>query len=184
MKKTLAFTAVALAFAASSAANAANFTFSGNLTDTNQVITTAFTLTTAATNVRVWTDSFNSGGNFDPIVAVFDANTGALLAQNDDNPSVASGQTFFDSGIVFSSLAAGNYFFSMARFPNFANGNNFADGFRFSGTGTPLTSGNFYRVNLSGVDSAAVVGTPIPAAAWLFGTGLVGLAGLRRKVAA
>lgn len=160
------------------------FRSQANSLTTKDDVTINPSLATAATNVRVWTDSFNGGANFDPIVAVFDATTGAKLAENDDNDTLAPGQTFFDAGIVFSSLAAGNYFFSMAIFPNFANGNNFADGFRFSGTGTPLTSGNFYRVNLSGVDSAAVVGTPIPAAAWLFGTGLVGLAGLRRKVAA
>ncbi len=184
MKKTLALTAVALAFAASSAANAANFTFTGNLVNTNDVVTISFSLATAATNVRVWTDSFNNGANFDPIVAVYNASTGVKLAENDDNSSVAPGQTVFDSGIVFSSLAAGNYFFSMAVFPNFSNGNNFADGFRFDNNpATPIQTGTFYRLNLSGVDSA-VVGTPIPAAAWLFGTGLVGLAGLRRKVAA
>ena len=52
-------------------ANAAIYDFSGNLTSHNQVISIDFNLATDATNVRVWTDSFLNGLNFDPITAVW-----------------------------------------------------------------------------------------------------------------
>lgn len=143
------------------------FRSQANSLTTKDDVTINPSLATAATNVRVWTYSFNGGANFDPIVAVFDATTGAKLAENDDNDTLAPGQTFFDAGIVFSSLAAGNYFFSMAVFPNFSKGSNFANGFRFDNqTGAPITTGTFYRLHLSGLDTASVSGLPEPATAW------------------
>lgn len=78
----------ALAAGLSATANAAVFNFTGNITYHNDVITTAFTLAEDSTNVRVWTDSFQSGINFDPITALWNATTGALIAQNDDNDDI------------------------------------------------------------------------------------------------
>ena len=107
---------------------ASTFTFSGNIANHNDIVRVDFSLANNATNVRVWTDSFLSGTNFDPITALWNADTGARLGENDDNSSIALGQTYFDSGFSLASLAAGNYFFTMATFANFANGTNFLSG--------------------------------------------------------
>ncbi len=178
MKKTLALTALALAFAASSAANAASLTFTGNLTNQGDVDTYNFTVTSTS-NVSIWTDSFNSGANFDPNLRIFNS-AGALIAFNDDNSGVASGQTYWDSGIV-STLAADTYTVAISVCCNLYSNSNI----NAVGANTPLTRGSFYRININGNSvAAATSAVPVPAAAWLFGTGLVGLAGLRRKVAA
>ena len=61
------------------------------------------------------------------------------------------------------------------------------DGFNWSGdTGYQYVGGDIYKVTFSGgqtfeIDVAVV---PVPAAAWLFGTGLVGLIGVARRKAA
>lgn len=166
---------------------AALFDFSGTITYHNEIITIPFVLNTDAADVRVWTDSFNNGANFDPITAVWNANTGALLGENDDNPSIATGQTYWDSGLVFPNLSAGNYLFTIAAFDNFAVGTNLSDGFRYDGD-TPIlitewwvnAPGN-YSVHLSGVDSATNPTVPVPPSVWLLGSGLIGLVGLRRR---
>ena len=120
-----------------------------------------------ATNVKVWTDSFLGGINFDPITAVWSQNnTGwSLIGQNDDNASIAPGQTYFDSGLTFATLAAGTYKFTIATYNNFANGTTLAQGFRFDNQAAiPLAQwtqpanhrniGSRYSVHLCGVDSA------------------------------
>lgn len=187
------------------ASQAATFTFSGNIANHNDIVRVDFNLANNATNVRVWTDSFlatgptqqGPGTNFDPITALWDTSTGARLGENDDNSSIASGQTYFDSGFSLATLAAGNYFFTMATFANFANGNNFSNGFSYDNQSPiaiadfnqPANAGNlrgtFWRINLDGVDGAvgpvnpSVV--PIPGAIWLFATALLGFAGFGRK---
>src|SRR5690606_24486924 len=98
---------------------AALFNFTGHITNHNDVIQVAFTLNNDATNVRVWTDSFNSGTNFDPITALWTAD-GTRLAENDDNPYVGSGQTHFDSGFILPILSAGSYIFTVATYNNFS----------------------------------------------------------------
>lgn len=194
-------------FSLASVAQAATFSFSGNIANHNDIVRVDFALAADATNVRVWTDSFlatgatqsGPGTNFDPITALWNADTGALLDENDDNPSIAPGQTYYDSGFSLATLTAGNYFFTMATFANFANGSNIADGFEYDGE-TPIAMadfeqranagnlrGTFWRINLDGVDSA--VGpvdpnpnaVPLPGAVWLFGSALAGFAGFGRR---
>jgi hypothetical protein len=177
-------------------ANSASFTFDGDIAYHNDVIEIAFTLDTDATDVSVWTDSYMSGTNFDPITAVWQS-TGSgysLVAQNDDNGSIAAGQTNWDSGLLFNSLSAGNYLFTIATFNNWALGTLLSDGFTFDAD-TPISlavwhqpasdvnMGTYYRVNLSGVDSASNNSDPVPepTTMLLFGTGLAGLVGSRRR---
>ena len=191
----------------SSVSQAASFTFSGNIANHNDIVRVDFSLATDATNVRVWTDSFlatepiqtGPGTNFDPITALWNTDTGARIGENDDNSSIAPGQTYFDSGFSLATLAAGNYFFTMATFANFANGDNISNGFAYDAQ-TPIAiadfdqpanagnlRGTFWRINLDGVDSASGPANPnpsaipLPGAVWLFGSALVGFAGFARK---
>lgn len=193
-------------FGLSSIASASTFTFSGNFVNQTDVARIDFSIASNTTNVRVWTDSFManatnpSGTNFDPITALWNTSTGALISQNDDNSAInPATQTFFDSGFSLATLAAGDYFFTVAAFNNFAAGSNISNGFSFDGQ-TPIAiglfnqpsnannaRGSFWRVNLDGVDTATgpvdpnPSAVPVPGAVWLFGTAIAGFAGFGRR---
>lgn len=177
----------------SNASNAATFNFTGNITYHNDVVVTGFTLNSEATNVRVWTDSFMSGTNFDPITALWDANTGALISQNDDNQYVnPTTQTYYDSGFTLTTLAAGDYFFTVGTYANFASGSNISDGFGYDNQSPILMAdwcqpanhcnmGTAWSVWLDGVDSAVNNSVPEPSIIALLGLGLAGIGFTRRK---
>ena len=202
IKKIVAISLLGL----SSIASASTFTFSGNFVNQTDVARVDFSVGSAATNVRVWTDSFManvanpSGTNFDPITALWNTSTGALISQNDDNATInPATQTFFDSGFSLATLAAGDYFFTVAAYNNFAAGSNISNGFGFDGL-APIAiglfnqpangnnaRGSFWRVNLDGVDTATgpvdpnPSAVPLPGAVWLFGTAIAGFAGFGRR---
>ena len=184
MKK---FLAVALLSLSAASANAASFTFTGNLENRNATTHFDFSLANISTNVRAWTDSFLSGVNFDPIIAIWQqvGSDYQLVGQNDDNPSVAAGQTYYDAGMTFASLAAGNYRVTVAPFNNFANGTLFSQGFQYDSQAIQSHGrGTFFRVNIDGVDSASPV-SPVPEpetyAMLLAGFGLMAGIARRRK---
>jgi hypothetical protein len=202
IKKRPVALAVSTLFAVGSV-NAADFGFSGNIANHNDVIQINFSLASAATNVAVWTDSFMSAVNFDPITSVWSQSGSdySLVGQNDDNASIRPGQTYFDSGLTFASLAAGNYLFTIGTYANFANGSLLSQGFSYDGQ-TPISlstwcqpashcgMGTFYNVHLSGVDSAEnnTPGTPVSAvpepetyAMLLAGLGFIGFMARRRN---
>jgi hypothetical protein len=178
-------------------ATAADFTFSGNILYHNDVVRIDFTLDNNATDVRVWTDSFRSGENFDPITAVWRLPDGALVGENDDDDTIAPGQTYYDSGLVFPSLPAGNYAFTITPYDNFAP-DNLAEPFGYAGeTPIPIAEwcqpasddcndqkGTFWQVHLTGVDGA-IPPIPEPASYALLAAGLlmVGVAARRRRAA-
>lgn len=121
--------ALALALTATASAQAAPFDFDGNISTHKGVIQINFSLATDTNNVKLWTDSFLGGINSDAITAVWSQhNTGwPLVGQNDDNASIAPGQTVYDSGLTF------------ATYNNFANSTTLAQGFRFDNqTAVPL----------------------------------------------
>lgn len=161
-------------------AKADTINFTGNIDYNTDVVYFYFTLLTDSTSVRVWTDSFMEGANFDPITALW-TETGDLIAENDDNDTVNPGtQTYYDSGFELPFLAAGNYIFTVTTFDNFANGTTLADGFLYDGT-TPIAIEDFwvqapgyYSVWFDGVDSATQP-IPEPASMTLLGMGMAGL---------
>ncbi|MFV0478409.1 MAG: DVUA0089 family protein [Parahaliea sp.] len=192
MKKWLAVLFVCV-FAGN--ANAALINFTGQIAFHNDVIYTYFTLDNDTTNIRMWTDSFQNGTNFDPITALWDS-AGNLIDENDDNDLInPATQTYYDSGFSLPSLAAGNYLFTVATYANFAVGTTLADGFIYdSEAPIPLPTWNqpanstnmgpFWSVWLDGVDSATNPGTnpvPAPASLLLVALGLMGVAVFRRK---
>lgn len=176
-------------------ANAALINLSGDIAYHNDVVSTSFTLENDASNVRIWTDSFRNGLNFDPITALWDAE-GSLIAQNDDNQSInPSTQTRFDSGFMLSDLASGDYVFTISTYNNFANGGTLADGFKFDDQTPILLSewqqpsshvgmGTHWNLWLDGADSATtsiVSQVPESSSLSLLILGLFGLGFYRKK---
>ena len=195
MKKQLMIAAAVAALAGN--AQAALFNFTGNITYNTDVVQINFSLLNDATNVRVWTDSFKSGLNFDPITALWNLTTGARIDEDDDNATINPlTQTYYDSGFTLSSLAAGEYAFTVAAYNNWS-GNNLSDPFSFAaGNVTPVAiadwcqpasnnctdqKGTFWSVWLDGVDNASNPDgpgndVPEPGTMLLAGLGLSALA--------
>lgn len=182
--------ALVLALGAAVPAAAADFSFSGEIRFHNDVVQIDFSLAAPATDVRIWTDSWLGGLNFDPAAALWQASGGDFtrLAEVDDDDTIAPGQGFYDTGFRLPTLAAGNYRVTVVAAFNAANGNLLSQGFSY-GSQTPILltqwnqpsydpnannqKGGFWRLNLSGVTQASVV--PEPAAWQLLGLGLVAL---------
>jgi hypothetical protein len=179
-----------LAAVAAAPSHAADFSFSGTIHYQKDVIEIPFTLNQDATDVKVWTDSYLDGVNFDPITAVW--KDGLRVGQNDDNPNIAPGQTRYDSGLTFHSLTAGNYLFTIAAYNNWSNGLLLSQGFRFDNDAAiPLADwdqpashrgmGPNWSVHLSGVDGATPPPVPEPESYAMLAAGLGLLAWVARR---
>lgn len=176
---------------ASTPAQTFDLNYSGNIAYHNDVIEIPFSIPVSA-SVRVWTDSFQSGTNFDPIVAIWNMSTDKLVGQNDDNPYLAPGQTYHDSGLFFNNLGAGPYLMTITASDNFASGTSLSSGFSLNHE-SPIPMNNWcQRANHCGMGThwqahvagvvAGVVPEPESYAMLLAGIGLLGFVARRRLV--
>lgn len=187
-------TALALTCCTVASAQAFSLSASGNLTYNDDVAEVAFTLTSSASAVRLWTDSFHSGVNFDPVLTLW-KRTGSDYTQVsgvDDDSSVGPGQTYFDAGLKLPSLAAGDYLASITASPFLAVGPLRSQGFAFadptivhtllslwtqpSSTGGDQ-KGTFWSLNVT----TGTVPEASSAALLLLGLGVIGVLTARRR---
>lgn len=190
----LKLTTLGALLALAGASHAADLTLSGQFSVHKDQAVIDFSLGTGGP-VRLWTDSWQSGLNFDPLLTLFSA-SGVLMSSFDDNDgSVDASAGYFDAGQAFGFLQPGHYRLVLTASSNDALGLSLADGFTYDAD-APIAlvdwnqpgydinandqKGGFWRVQLSGVDQAAVV--PEPASVALLIAGLAGLGGwLRRR---
>lgn len=188
MNKTL----LALALAAlTSGAQAAVFDFSGQIVNHNDKVVVDFSVA-AGSSVSLWTDSWQSGLNFDP--QVFLVSGGAIVnADNDSGSLVNAGAGYYDAGLQFTAAAAGSYRLVLNASSNDANGATLAQGFVYDGD-APIKladwnqpgydinandqKGGFWSLHLTGVEAATV---PEPGSVALMLAGLLCTALLARQ---
>lgn len=184
--------AIAAALLAASAANAADFSFSGQAVNHNDKIVIDFQVAAGST-VSLWTDSWQSGLNFDP--QLFVASGGVIFKADDDGGSAINASAgYYDAGLEITDAAAGSYRLVLNAASNNALGASLAQGFTYDGD-TPIKladwnqpsydlnandqKGGFWRLNLSGVEQAAVV--PEPGSYALLAAGLLSIALVVRR---
>jgi hypothetical protein len=133
-----------------------------------------YSFTTTRANVQAFFDIDRGMPDLDPWIKLYDS-SGTLLAQNDDGGVLDAGSTnVWDSFLSQTLTNPGLYFLSVGKYSS--NG---------GGTQVGLSNNQDYtlHISLAPAPAQAPAAVPVPAAAWLFGSGLVGLIGLKRKKA-
>lgn len=167
---------------------AETLSFEGRIPSSRAVVRIPITLANPLSGVVVWTDSYAGGERFDPITALW--RDGVLLGENDDRSGLMPGQSWFDSGLTFEALEAGDYLLTITNYNNFANGRLLSDGFRFDDPLYPANNlnncfgsdncpGNYWRVHLQ--DGFMAPPVPEPAHAFMFAAGTAVLVLARRR---
>lgn len=170
---------------------AETLSFEGRIASSRAVVRIPITLANPLSGVVIWTDSYAGGERFDPITALW--RDGVLLGENDDGWGLMPGQSWFDSGMVFGTLEAGDYLLTITNYANFANGSLLADGFRYDDPLYPANNlnncfgsdncpGNYWRLHLQ--DGFFAPPVPEPAHALLLLAGTAVLAAVRRRARA
>lgn len=184
----------ALMSAGAMPAAAADYSFTGNLGNPNDVALFNFTVGSTS-NVTLRTYSYAGGtnaagqvfgnGGFDPILALFDS-TGLRINQNDDGGADVAADPIngrrYDT-FLSSLLAPGSYTVSVMAYSNFSAGPNLSDGFQ--GGGNFQGRSSFYAFDVLGADQATGPGAVPEPSTWallILGFGAVG-AGMRRRTA-
>lgn len=179
---------IAIALLAATTAQAADLSLSGQAVNHNDKIVIDFQVAAGST-VSLWTDSWQSGLNFDP--QLFLASGGVIVNADDDSGSLINASAgYYDAGLQFTAVAAGSYRLVLNAASNNADiGAPLAQGFTYDGdTAIKLADwnqpsydpnandqkGGFWRLNLSGVEQAAVV--PEPGSIGLMLAGLLSIA--------
>jgi hypothetical protein len=132
---------LALIVGSATTAHAFSLSTSGNLTYNDDVADVAFTLASSTAAVRLWTTSFNSGVNFDPVLTLWKraGSDYTLVSGADDDSSIGPGQTSYDAGLRFGSLDAGHYLASITASPYLAAGTLYSQGFAFANSAIERT---------------------------------------------
>ncbi len=187
----------AAALLAAAVTQAADFTLSGTIQNHNDIVQIDFSLA-ANGDVKIWSDSWQSGLNFDPTAALW-TKAGSdfmLVAEVDDDDTIAAGQGFYDTGFSLPGLIAGDYRVTLGASLNAANGTLLSQGFVYDSESPILLSvwnqpsydpnandqkGGFWRLNFSGVDSVAAVPEPSTWAMLAIGLLALGAAARRRE---
>ena len=178
-----ALAALTLALAAAGS-QATDFSFSGQMAFHNDLVQIDFTVDAPGV-VKLWTDSWQSGLNVDPMLSLFNGSL-SLVASNDDDDSIAAGQGFYDAGL--SLPLAGAYRLTLSAASNAALGPTLSNGFTYSAD-APIRladwvqpssdinlgdqKGGAWQLHLSGVTLAAAV--PEPQSLTLLLAGLLGM---------
>ena len=174
-------------------AGAADLTFSGQAVNHNDKIVIDFQVA-AGSSISLWTDSWQSGLNFDPQLYLAQGDA-IVLEDNDGGSAINAAAGFYDAGLTFTASAAGSYRLVLNASSNDRLGSTLSAGFTYDGD-TPIRladwnqpgydvnandqKGGFWRLHLSGVETAAVVPEPAGWALMLPGLLVLGLRARRR----
>ena len=185
-------------------ANAADFSFTGNFVNDNDVQQFAFNVGADSTvSLRSWSYAGGTNaagtviarGGFDPILTLF-TSAGTRIGQQDDGgctlvASDAVTNQCWDTFLT-TSLVSGDYIATIQQYNNFSRGS-LSDGFTFSGDANANFRNGFvdfsnnkrdshWAFDITGVNSAELpVSVPEPTTVTLIGLGLLGFAASRRK---
>jgi hypothetical protein len=104
--------------------------YNGHIELHNQVEYHSIPIYAGQGDLRVWTDSYLHGANFDPIITLW--HNGVLVAMNDDDQTVNPlYQTMRDAGLVLFKLPMGTYVVTITAYPNFPRTGRIGDGFAY-----------------------------------------------------
>ncbi|WP_323141534.1 DVUA0089 family protein [Massilia phyllosphaerae] len=103
--------------------------FNGHIELHNQVEYRTIPIYAGQGNLRVWTDSYADGANFDPIITVW--HRGVKVAMNDNDATFSDNQSARDVGVALPALARGTYVVTITAYPNFPLSDRLDDGFTY-----------------------------------------------------